>query len=378
MEYEIHQVNGELTHWGIKGMRWGIRRYQKKDGSLTAAGKKRYDDELAKVKEKEATLKRRKATQAKFDKLEARKKAVEEESKALKNASNKKKTKVDDDGATAAKAKTEKKSIKDMTDDELNAAINRARLEDTYRQLRPAVEKHPIMKKVLNEVVAPAALSSGRKFLESTLSRVAENTFKTKVDPNSLEALRKTKEKLQLKNEIEKLKNNKTDNDMSWDDKKKKAEYDRMMADKELDDMRRANNLTREKQAAERLRNETSSDTSGKNTTSKTSDRSPVTESKPSGSSNSGSKSPITSTRPAVNSFINKIASQPIRDKNPDLVNRVRGNTLTTRHTKPTTGTSLKPSDITFGTSEQTSTGRNYVQNTISKINWRDMNWDDE
>lgn len=31
----------ELYHWGIKGMRWGIRRYQNKDGSLTAEGKAR-------------------------------------------------------------------------------------------------------------------------------------------------------------------------------------------------------------------------------------------------------------------------------------------------------------------------------------------------
>lgn len=32
----------ELYHHGILGMRWGIRRYQNKDGSLTAAGRKRY------------------------------------------------------------------------------------------------------------------------------------------------------------------------------------------------------------------------------------------------------------------------------------------------------------------------------------------------
>lgn len=31
-------------HHGIKGQKWGIRRFQNKDGSLTAAGKKRYDD----------------------------------------------------------------------------------------------------------------------------------------------------------------------------------------------------------------------------------------------------------------------------------------------------------------------------------------------
>ena len=32
----------ELYHWGIKGMRWGIRRYQNADGTLTDQGKKRY------------------------------------------------------------------------------------------------------------------------------------------------------------------------------------------------------------------------------------------------------------------------------------------------------------------------------------------------
>ena len=31
----------ELKHWGVKGQKWGVRRYQNKDGSLTPAGKKR-------------------------------------------------------------------------------------------------------------------------------------------------------------------------------------------------------------------------------------------------------------------------------------------------------------------------------------------------
>lgn len=39
--------NDVLIHWGIKGMKWGVRRFQNKDGSLTPAGKKRYDDDAS-------------------------------------------------------------------------------------------------------------------------------------------------------------------------------------------------------------------------------------------------------------------------------------------------------------------------------------------
>ena len=37
--------DGELYHYGVKGMKWGIRRYHNKDGSLTPEGKKRVQEE---------------------------------------------------------------------------------------------------------------------------------------------------------------------------------------------------------------------------------------------------------------------------------------------------------------------------------------------
>lgn len=50
MEYEIY-------HAGVKGMKWGVRRYQNKDGSLTPAGKKRYAQDSTKIGYKSTSIK---------------------------------------------------------------------------------------------------------------------------------------------------------------------------------------------------------------------------------------------------------------------------------------------------------------------------------
>lgn len=114
--------NNELQHWGIKGQKWGVRRYQNSDGTLTAAGKKRYNKELAKLREEKKVLENKRKTQAKIDKLDAMRKEIDDIKSGKKPA-----------------AESGKKSIKDMTDEELTNAINRARLEKDYRDTHPEV-----------------------------------------------------------------------------------------------------------------------------------------------------------------------------------------------------------------------------------------------
>lgn len=82
--------NEQLYHHGIKGQRWGIRRYQNKDGSLTKAGEKRYANEWTRMKKAEAAVKQeaavlrnKKKTQSKIDKLNAKKDEISAKRKAI-------------------------------------------------------------------------------------------------------------------------------------------------------------------------------------------------------------------------------------------------------------------------------------------------------
>lgn len=63
-------MNDNLQHHGIKGQKWGVRRFQKKDGSLTPEGKKRYDDEVDKESPKKESAPRSKGKQATLRLLE--------------------------------------------------------------------------------------------------------------------------------------------------------------------------------------------------------------------------------------------------------------------------------------------------------------------
>lgn len=199
MEYKTHNTNDELTHWGIVGMKWGVRRYQNADGSLTTAGKKRYASEMESLKEKERSLKKRQASKDKFDKLNAKRRELEEWEDAL-------------DGKRTPSKPVHKKTASEMTNEELWERTSRMQAEANYynaqKNLANATPKkvsagQRFVSSLMSDVVAPAAKNVGRTWLENTLKDKLGLNDKDKKDAKkSIEDLTKEfKLKTDKKNE---------------------------------------------------------------------------------------------------------------------------------------------------------------------------------
>lgn len=145
----------ELYHHGVKGQRWGIRRYQNKDGSLTAAGKKRYDRDIREnnAKKKDNRIKDLEETGP------DPKRWVKEDLKRSKDVVDTNATLVKElkkiEESTTSKPKAKRLNLENMSDKELRDKINRELLEQQYNKLFADI--------------SPAQVSRGREILRNTL-----------------------------------------------------------------------------------------------------------------------------------------------------------------------------------------------------------------
>ena len=144
----------ELWHHGILGMKWGVRRYQNKDGTLTSAGKKRYERDIAenKAKKKDNRIQIDGPDVNRYVKedLNRTKRVVDASSNLVRETSNLERN-------TRPKNSKQKIDLSSMSDKELRDAINRAYLERQY-----------------NDLYAPENTSRGREYAKSILDTTAK------------------------------------------------------------------------------------------------------------------------------------------------------------------------------------------------------------
>lgn len=121
-------MSNELSHHGIKGQKWGRRRYQNKDGSLTPAGKQRYGSEENFESRYDEDVKAgiratKKLTDGGKDLTKATKEYAGERNRKKQQKANK------------ALEEAARDKARSMTDQELRDAVSRLNMEENYTRM---------------------------------------------------------------------------------------------------------------------------------------------------------------------------------------------------------------------------------------------------
>lgn len=154
-----------LVHHGIKGMKWYQRRYQNKDGSLTPQGKIRYG--------KNASPTRKSGKELLKENTADMKKTWNSASPAVRDKSIRFAAKTISKSIEIGKRAAQQKSVSEMSDQELRAAIDRKRLEIEYARLNPqqVSRGRKFANAAMKDVVIPAAKNVGKAYLEKQMKR---------------------------------------------------------------------------------------------------------------------------------------------------------------------------------------------------------------